>query len=470
MKNPWIEKLARSVQGGTVSTVLARLGSDAMVRTLTEDVSVTEAQPLHLQEDPQITLHPGTVSFDLAAAEPELFRLVPPSVQAWVRHLAIEGRFPVARQATPFETGAYFRPPSHNRAFYRRLPEGGVVAFKGSEVLAEDLGAVAARMTEGRTYNNDLDRFPLGEHKVPFAAGAEEMLEEARKAVALYGAMHRVYKQRHALPLPLLVITWPESVIADYRRVVLPLASETTRGYIERLLRDGFAMYVYYFPNSIERVRHFTQRDDALARQWHAPGSGAQVREQRLRVVQDWITLFSRMLCAGYFPATMENTLCGFCVSEQNVCVQGGFVDVDSVERFEKVTDPQLFAVNVLLSVRMLAHAVAVYLRQLFQPTVEKLKVPNTFFGRSLSGVLCEPQVWEAVRIEIGKIKASGVSVDPRLLAMFEGDQPLEKLGDMLTMISRINAQEVALSKEPLDVRAGRFVAQKLRPVLRRFS
>ena len=57
---------------------------------------------------------------------------------------------------------------------------------------------------------------------------------------------------------------WPESVIAAYRRIVLPLVSETTRGYLEKLLRHGFAMYVYYFPRSPERVRHFTQGDGAL--------------------------------------------------------------------------------------------------------------------------------------------------------------------------------------------------------------
>jgi hypothetical protein len=482
VRNPWIEGLARSVQAGVArmekaggaagkaSAVLARIRSDAMVQALTEDVGLGDAAPLHELRDEKIALQPGNVVFDLAAAAPDLFRLVPPSVQAWMRELCIDGRFPTAKLASPFETGAYFRPPSHNRAFYRRLPEGGVVAFKGSEIHAEDLGACVARMTEGRTYNNDIDRFTLGEHKIPYAASAPEMIDESRKAVALYSTMYRVYREKPDLPLPLLVVTWPESVVAAYRRVVLPKVSETTRGYLERLLRDGFGMYVYYFPRSPLRVRHFTAGDDALAHQWHGAATGPRVRAERLRVIQGWITLFTRMLCAGYFPASLDNTMCGFCVSEQNVCTEGGFVDVDSVERFENVTDPRLFAANVLLGVQFLAHAVAVYLRQLFQPTVDKLKAPPTYYGRSIAGVLCEPQIWEAVRLEYRKIVASGVSVDPRLAKILDGNPPLETMADLLTMISHVDARDGQRAKEPLDVRAGRFVAKRLRPVLRRFS
>jgi len=120
--------------------------------------------------------------------------------------------------------------------------------------------------------------------------------------------------------------------------------------------------------------------------------------------------------------------------------------------------------------VQGLAHAVAVYLKQLFQPTVEKLKTPPTYYGRSVAPMLCEPHVWEAVRIEYRKITGSGVTVDPRLASILDGDRPLETLADLLTMISSGDARETQLAREPLDVRAGRFVAKRLRPVLRRFS
>jgi hypothetical protein len=97
----------------------------------------------------------------------------------------------------------------------------------------------------------------------------------------------------------------------------LPVLSDTARGMVERYIRDGFGMYVYYFPRSPQRVRHFAQEDSALLAAWHEEGRGPLVRDGRMRVVEGWVRLFTRILCAGYFPASLTNQLWGACVQDQ---------------------------------------------------------------------------------------------------------------------------------------------------------
>jgi hypothetical protein len=87
-------------------------------------------------------------------------------------------------------------------------------------------------------------------------------------------------------------------------------------------------------------------------------------------------------------------------------------------------------------------------------------------YGGKLAGVLCLPQIWEAVRIEHRAIVRSGVRVDPRLSSLLEGDRPLDAMAALLTMISA-DPPRPPRPPEPVQARVRRFLGGQLRSLLR---
>lgn len=365
----------------------------------------------------EVTERAGTIIWDLQREAPELLKCLPESAAQTLSAIREGGLGFVARTASPFDGPSFFRPSRHVRAFYQRVPDwnGGeeaVVAYKGSEVWSHDLGPLAAQMSEGRSCLNRLDIFVMKEGKTPFLYLTHEALRDATKAAQLFRAVRTNYPHHPRLPLPLCVISWSAPPLQEYLDTVSPHLSPTARDMVKRCLTDGVAEYVYFYPGAPTRLRHLAPRErEALLADWG----------QAQRLVDSWVTLFTQILCSGYVPVVLSNQNTGCILQDQNVCLDGGMVDVDSVERI--ADDPGMFALNLATSVQFLAHVIYVLLSPLF---IRELSDPriismSNVFGGSVHQMLFFPHVWRMVENKFHAIKGS-VAVDPRLSAIFEAE------------------------------------------------
>jgi hypothetical protein len=358
----------------------------------------------------------GTVIWDLATEAPELIPCLPLSVQAVLDGIRRTGNTRAARYIAPFDEGGFFRPERHVRAFYQQVEDWGdgdaVLAFKGSEVWSSDLRAVAAEMSQGRTCLNKHDYFIMGEQKTPILYLKHEALSDARNALSLFRAVHSTFCEHPKLPLPLIVVEWPSECLAAYRDAVLPFLSDTAKGMVERNLREGVAQYVYFFPGSPARLRHAKHNALQLL----------EDMERTYRIVDSWVNLFTQILCSGYFPTVLSNQKWGCCIQDQNVCIDGGFVDVDSVEAIS--VDKTMFAANLLASMQMLSHSIFAFLSPLLltEDILQPVLGIENVFGGSLHHMLFFPHVWRMVQNRFNQFTASGITADRRLISIFEGD------------------------------------------------
>lgn len=110
-----------------------------------------------------------------------------------------------------------------------------------------------------------------------------------------------------------------------------------------------------------------------------------------------WTDLFARMLVAGFVPTTPIHT--GNCLQSQNVTIDGGFCDVDSLE-----------PIALLPSTRDLASALATSLSEL------SLTVSS---ATSLPYHLTAAYLWDEI-LRRTKEKANDVQCDPRVLELVE--------------------------------------------------
>jgi hypothetical protein len=186
-----------------------------------------------------ITFRPiERILWDASIDAPEFSKLVP--------GLDMRAGLPSAASITPFDDADAVRPYRHLRAFYLKRADG-VVAVKGSEIMAEDvdvhLGALADYRIEfpgrGRSLFSALGHFPLNEQKIPLALSLDEAMEDVRSAAAVQKAHLARFGTRAHVPLPLYAVRWPDSVAEAHLGRLNKLLSARARRTVERVAADG---------------------------------------------------------------------------------------------------------------------------------------------------------------------------------------------------------------------------------------
>jgi len=280
------------------------------------------------------------------------------------------GGVPIAPTALPFENAVAVRPKGHQRAFYIPVPAAagdqtprGYVAVKGTEpILVDELRYLSATGLP-LSWMDDMsiiDHFPVVEHKVPMVLTVGEALDEATAASAVYGPYIERYGEIPDLPLPLLVVKWPAEIAERVREVLAPLLSPFAEKIVDRILLEGAAAYLYYYPAApFPRVRHVAAalRDAGARRmagidEFGSPGP----------VIERWARLFTRLLALGYLPATRTQSIAGQAIQAQNVVIGAGFVDVDSVRPLDDFKHDRDLFESYALSFIQLSNTVARYL------------------------------------------------------------------------------------------------------------
>ena len=299
----------------------------------------------------------------------------PPLVQGWhqqypgLADLPQELEAGFMAQALPVagSWGIYHRPFGHWRALYRWEGQRGCLAFKGSEAYTRDLDVLYDALLDryavihysvsrpgvpeptASTTVSVLDRFLFVESKFPGVVLLSEAMAEAERSASVQWAHLQRYGCLARVPLPLVVYRVDEQVAQRVVDCCCARVSRDQQGWVHNLAAQGMAILVYWYPELPLRVSHASQ--PALA-QGIDPAS----------VVAGWITLVARLMGLGYAPADPRSALRGSCVEAQNLTLDGGMVDLDSLRPLDSFRNSAEIFEALERSLELLSRSIAHYL------------------------------------------------------------------------------------------------------------
>jgi hypothetical protein len=369
---------------------------------------------------------PGTrLHGALAEAEPWLAE--------WLTTVAANGGatsadLPLPHGVVPFAELPYFRPPGSHRCFYYSPPPSqAVVAFKGLEPCASDFETLLAELDRPcYSPHNILEHFVFEEHKVPGCVTLFEARREAARAVALQTAHADAYGSLARLPLPLFVLAHSEQTVQRVTDTLRPLLSEAALVSLKPALTTGLGVYVYYYPATPVRARELDtllQGTDFRARTLsllHTLGDPEEILGR-------WVQLFARMLHLGFLPAALGSLRTGSCCQPQNACLDGGFVDLDSLTPFSDLPDDTAVYAALELSTASLLETVRTLVVGSLDPTRSedvKVRVDLHHLRRYVLAAVERALVTEAL---------PGREVDPRVTRYFT---PAASYAELVTQLN----------------------------------
>ena len=197
------------------------------------------------------------------------------------------------------------------------------------------------------------------------------------------------------------------------------LLSKPALALAKQLLAEGLGIYVYYYPAPPVRVRDvdtllagldFRQRLFALM--------AACEPEQAIR---RWTSTFVRILQLGLLPGTLASLHTGVCCQPQNACIDGGFVDMDSLLPFAALADDAAVQAALQFSTESLLDSVGTLLVGGADST------RDTLAGRGDRNAL-EDYVLTLIEDGLMLEARSGLSLDPRARAYFARRPSFEAL------------------------------------------
>ncbi len=371
--------------------------------------------------------------WELLRDAPELAERLPPQALAAARSLA-GGGIPVLRDVGPVNEPPYARPPGHRRAFYLRQADG-VLAIKGTEPLALNfasfvtemraarvhaelrLGSPARDTTVVRSELSALDKFPIVEGKVPGCVTLREALADARAAAAVQRAYLARYGETARLPVPILVARWPDAVADEALAELRPHLRGRALDVVELGAGAGLGVYVYAYPTIPWRLAQLGV-PDARGGADVRPRLAAIARtfDPRL-VLERWIGLTARLLALGFVSADPLCFVTGDTLQVQNVVLDGGLADVESLVEAAKLDDRALRG-----AVRRTVHELAV--------TATRLLLGLGATGVDLRERL--PDLHATVHTALAAALRAIEPRDERVAALLLGAGAYERLVDLL--------------------------------------
>jgi hypothetical protein len=339
-----------------------------------------------------------------------------PAVVSAVRRLRNE--VPVAATCTSFSAEPYCRPFEHRRCFYFSFDSGGTLGFKGTEPLGDDFEAEVRYVESLRSpfSRSALNHFTATEHKVPLGVSVHEALTQA-KVTAQYQSDHLArYGRLARVPVPLLVVQWPQKFTARLRAALKPLLAKTSFDNVIQITEHGLGALIYYYPSlplrsagaAADKVADLILPEGALPERM---GASFAERLDKLReraepaeTVKGWIDLVADMLLLGYLPF---DTYCmGHCLQGQNLCIDGGCADTDSLVAMSAIRDDRYFNELFLDACLALATSISRYLRGTMAENYSHYvilcvvweELHRRLRGRLAQGELCDPRLERIIK------------------------------------------------------------------------
>jgi hypothetical protein len=376
------------------------------------DITLT---PPVLPPSTAVRFQPAKVVWDLTTfpgGEAVIHRLSDnePALASALRRLQQD--VPIARTCASFVAEPYCRPFEHRRCFYFSFDSGGTLGFKGTEPLADDFAEEVRHVESLRApfSRSALNHFVATEHKVPLGVSVHEALTQA-DITARFQADHLArYGRLARVPVPLLVVQWPPKFSDALLEALRPFLAPTSFDNLLRIIEHGLAALVYYYPSLPLRAAGAAPDKvaDLSATEMLPERTGVSFAERldklRERVepsetVHRWIDLLVDMLLLRYFPF---DTYCmGHCLQAQNLCIDGGCADTDSLVPMSTIGEGRYFNELFLNGSLALALSISRYLR-------------GTWAENHANHVIVS-LVWEELHRRLRARLAQGENCDPRL-------------------------------------------------------
>jgi hypothetical protein len=283
-------------------------------------------------------------------------------------------------------SGAYVRPDRHVRAIYLQLAKipgavtaGGCLAIKGSEAAAENFPAMVERLrglwnlcsasvgSPAKSVFMDgsmlsaLERFPVIEGKPPGVHPVGDAIEEAEWAMELQAAHLGRYRSLARAPVPLFVYRWPDAVGERVLAHLAPELSPKAARIVEAEVRAGLGTYVYYYPCLPLRVLHMQVPDVVNGATYAARMAALREITDPARAIEGWLELTARMLSLGYVATDPSNLSRGYCLHAQNLVIDGGMVDVNSLRAMSTFRSDGELQFAVMRTIQVLAQEAVSY-------------------------------------------------------------------------------------------------------------
>lgn len=328
---------------------------------------------------------------------------------------------PVQQHWSFGDYGAISRPDRHVRAFYLDLGKlksvsggKGYIAIKGTEPVSENFDSIAKRMgemwnifswtiggqarhvLEDLTLMNQLERFPISEGKPPGVHPLWDADDEARCALELQTAYYRRFGRLARIPTPLFVYRWPAEVRERALGILRPLLSPRTVTLVEAMIRDDLGAYVYYYPSYPLRAMHVRGGDVGVEVPYAKRHGVLRELSDPDTAITRWIRLTAEFLSLGWVPTDPSHFGRGNCLMAQNLVLDGGIVDVNSIRHVSTMRAPGELDFAVRQSVRELTQSISWYL------IGTEAGIP--WFQRIFVDAFAH--VWEALKRELAELDA----------------------------------------------------------------
>jgi len=346
-----------------------------------------------------ITNRPLEMTWDIRQRDPALLARLTrndPGVQQVLDGLS--AGCPIASTCRPFETPTYVRMKGHVRSFAAPTSGGGVVVFKGTEPLSNDYLDVFEQAYAARTnmYLSRIEWFLLIENE-PFLGQAYGL---AHHYATLAHEFIRDYAARFdtlpRVPFPLAVYRLPDADALAYAKNCQPYLSDrpqfSARERLDDLVKKGLGVFVYYYPGTPLRAAHAR----GVYPGSHEPGALKEGKVDFRAAIDKWLDLVAEMLVVGYVPTGSIHQ--GNCMQVQNLCVDGGACDIDSLEPMSRIKTDRDFLDALFYSLFMLTWSIS------FVLTNKRHHVDQVVFA----------MVWSELCERVAR-KSKGGPVDPRL-------------------------------------------------------
>lgn len=388
-------------------------------------------------EFPKITFEKAELAWSLQKECPELWaqlQKVDPAAVDMYGRCELQTHAPIANELAPFDEKGSVRPRGSKRAFYLRAKSGSVMTVKGSEIrstqMTAELQSTRLLRKSVRPWTT-VENFLFREQKLPYAVSFGEAIEEAQISMNYQLAHFQAFKELAMTPVPLAVYKWSEKVTKQYYETILPFLSDRAKTLSDMILKErGLATYIYYYPHAPFRISFLTpdsSKDYKERQEKMANVANVEHRCNPVSAVENYLELATRMLMLRYSPLTFDSYGCGQCISAQNVTVQGGVVDMDSMIPFKDIKSDREFYELFACTLVVLTCTVRAFLVSPLPYIKFEYEDPSTL------STLISSFVWEKLRQNYQKLNKH-VQVDPRLKLLLEKDAGL-RLDSILTSL-----------------------------------
>ena len=194
------------------------------------------------------------------------------------------------------------------------------------------------------------------------------------------------------------------------------LVSDYAAQSIHRLVADGgLAVYLYYYAGMPYRWRDIEPRlagvrsVSGYAKRWAELGKHFDPHV----AIMGWTRMLVRILALGYFPCILSQLASGNCLQPQNVAIDGGLFDLDSLQPFDKVLDEREFRETFFTSLT--------FFTQTLQSVCQQSYFDPVDLGVGVNFTMTFARLWDELKRLADEERRNGAVFDARLEKIWAG-------------------------------------------------